>query len=195
MLAMRTGGHRDLERLYSAFALDFDRRELLPKLAIHKAMTAGDQELLVFYDEQSNITVGYALVMVRGVYGYVLLKYFGILQWFREQGLGVQAMRLLNRRYADRQGILAELTVFDDEEGVTLRKLRKFFSRFGYVDVESDYRLGGAKVDLLVKPIRGTAELAPVAHRVILDFYSRCLRPVSMEKMVDIRPVKQGDMR
>ncbi|MBR6470427.1 MAG: hypothetical protein IKS83_01390, partial [Victivallales bacterium] len=79
--------HRDLERLYSAFALDFDRRELLPKLAIHKAMTAGDQELLVFYDEQSNITVGYALVMTRGVYGYVLLKYFGILQWFREKPL------------------------------------------------------------------------------------------------------------
>ena len=86
MLALRKGGHRDLERLYSAFELDFDRRELLPKLTIHKAMMAGDQELLVFYDEESGITAGYALVMVRGVYGYVLLKYFGILQWFREQG-------------------------------------------------------------------------------------------------------------
>ena len=89
MLALRTGGHRELERLYSAFELDFDRRELLPKISIHKAMMAGDQELLVFYDEESGITAGYALVMVRGVYGYVLLKYFGILQWFREQGLGI----------------------------------------------------------------------------------------------------------
>lgn len=189
MLGLRTGGHRDLERLYSAFELDFDRRELLPKLAIHKAMTSGDQELLVFYDEESGITVGYALVMVRGVYGYVLLKYFGILQWFREQGLGVQAMRLLNKRYADRQGILAELTVFDDAGGETLRKLRRFFARFGYQDVACDYRLGGAPVDLMVKPIRGTAEVAPIAHRLIRDFYSRCLRPVSFEKMVDIRPL------
>ena len=193
MLALRKGGHRDLERLYSAFELDFDRRELLPKISIHKAMMAGDQELLVFYDEESGITAGYALVMVRGVYGYVLLKYFGILQWFREQGLGIQAMRLLNKRYADRQGILAELTVFDDADGDYLRKLRKFFTRFGYQDVRSDYRLGGAPVDLMVKPIRGTAEIAPVAHRMIADFYSRCLRPVSFAKMVDIRPLKKEE--
>ena len=193
MLALRKGGHRDLERLYSAFELDFDRRELLPKISIHKAMMAGDQELLVFYDEESGITAGYALVMLRGVYGYVLLKYFGILQWFREQGLGVQAMRLINKRYADRQGILAELTVFDDADGDYLRKLRKFFTRFGYQDVRSDYRLGGAPVDLMVKPIRGTAEIAPVAHRMIADFYSRCLRPVSFAKMVDIRPLKKEE--
>ena len=193
MLAVRTGGHRDLERLYSAFELDFDRRELLPKLSLHKAMMEGDQELLVFYDEESGITAGYALVMVRGVYGYVLLKYFGILQWFREQGLGIQAMRLINKRYADRQGILAELTVFDDADGDYLRKLRKFFARFGYQDVACDYRLGGAPVDLMVKPIRGTAEIAPVAHRMIADFYSRCLRPVSFAKMVDIRPLKKEE--
>ena len=193
MLALRTGGHRELERLYSAFELDFDRRELLPKISIHKAMMAGDQELLVFYDEESGITAGYALVMVRGVYGYVLLKYFGILQWFREQGLGIQAMRLINKRYADRQGILAELTVFDDADGDYLRKLRKFFARFGYQDVRSDYRLGGAPVDLMVKPIRGTAEIAPVAHRMIADLYSRCLRPVSFAKMVDIRPLKKEE--
>ena len=193
MLAVRTGGHRDLERLYSAFELDFDRRELLPKLSLHKAMMEGDQELLVFYDEESGITAGYALVMVRGVYGYVLLKYFGILQWFREQGLGIQAMRLINKRYADRQGILAELTVFDDADGDYLRKLRKFFARFGYQDVACDYRLGGAPVDLMVKPIRGTAEIAPVAHRMIADFYSRCLRPVSFAKMFDIRPLKKEE--
>ena len=190
MLALRKGGHRDLERLYPAIEMDFDRRELLPKLAIHRAMTLGDQELLVFYDDESDITLGYALVMVRGVYGYVLLKYFGILQWFREQGVGVQAMRLINKRYAEKQGILAEITVFDDAEGDYLRKLRKFFARFGYQDVESDYRLGGAKVDLMVKPIKGTADIAPIAHRMIRDFYSRVLRPAAFEKMIDMKAVE-----
>ena len=190
MLTIRRGGHRDLERLYSAMEMDFDKRELLPKLAIHRAMMRGEQELLVFYDEESEMTLGYALVMCRSVYGYVLLKYFAILPWFREQGLGVLAMRLLNKRYADRQGILAELTVFDDESGDYLRKLRKFFARFGYQDVPSDYRLGGAMVDLMCKPIRGTAEIAPVAPRMILDFYSRVLRPVSYERMVELHPVE-----
>ena len=190
MLALRKGGHRDLERLYSAIQMDFDRRELLPKPAIHKAMLHGEQELLVFYDEQSNITLAYALVMCRGVYGYVLLKYFGVLPWFREQGLGVQAMRLINKRYAEKQGILAELTVFDDEEGETLRKLRRFFTRFGYQDVDCALRIGGAPVDLMVKPIRGTAEIAPIAPRVLADLYSRCLRPAGIERMLSFGPAE-----
>ena len=185
-MKLREGGHRDLERLYSAIETDYDRRELLPKLAIHKAMLHGEQELLLFYDDESSIIVGYALVMVKSVYGCVLLKYFAILPWFRGQGFGIQAMRLMNKRYADKQGILAELIVFNDKEGATLRKLRKFFSRFGYEGLSCDYRIGGVPAELVVKPLRGRAELAPVAPRLIRDFYSRCLRPVSMEKMIEI---------
>ncbi len=186
MLKLRKGGHRDLQMLYSAMEIDFDKRELLPKLSIHRALSRGDQELLVFEDEESRLTLGYALVLCRGVYGYVLLKYFGILPWYRGQGLGVQAMRLLHRRYAEKQGILAELTVFEDEEGAALRKLRKFFSRFGYEKVPVDCRLGGQEAELLVKPLRGTAEIAPVARRMVRDLYSRCLGPFSMDRMPEI---------
>lgn len=187
MLQIRKGGHRDLERYYSVFDLDFDKKELLPKLSLHRAISKGDAELLIVYDEDSQIEVAYALTLCRSLYGYVLLKYFGVLPWYREKGIGVQAMRLVNKHYAEKQGILAELTVFDPEDTETLRKLRKFFTRFGYEDVECDYRLGGAKVDLLVKPIQGTAEIAPVVHRILRDFYSRVLRPTALEKMVEIR--------
>ncbi len=191
MLNVRKGGHVELERFYSAMEIDFDEKELLGKWSIHRAMSAGDQELLIFSDDETGLDVGYALVMCRGLYGYVLLKYFGILPWFRGKGQGIEAMRLMNKRYADRQGILAELTTFDDENGDYLRKLRKFFSRFGYVQVESDYRLGGAPVDLMVKPIRGDWDIAPIAHRMIRDFYSRCLHFGSYERMIDIRPVQK----
>ena len=189
MLTLRKGGHRDLERYYSVFDLDFDKKELLPKLAIHLAITKGDMELLVVYDEESKIEVAYALCFCRGLYGYVLLKYFGVLPWYRGKGLGVQAMRLINKYYAQRQGLVAELTVFDPEDTDTLRKLGKFFSRFGYESVPCDYHLGGAEVTLMVKPLQGTAEIGPVAHRVIRDFYSRVLGPARLEKMVDIRRI------
>ena len=191
MLTVEKGGHRDLERWYSLMEIDFDRKELLSRLTIHRAISKGEQELLLFTDEESKLTVGYALVCTRSLYGYVLLKYFGVVPWYRGHGLGVECMRLINRRYADRQGILAELTVFDQEDGDTLPRLRRFFARFGYVAVNSDYKLGGAPVTLMVKPILGTAEIEPVADRMIRDFYSRCLTPFSMEKMVDIRAVKE----
>ena len=190
MLTIRKGGHVDLERLYSAMEIDFDQKELLGKWSIHKAISAGDQELLLFSDDESGIDLGYALVMSRGLYGYVLLKYLGIFPWYRGKGVGVEAMRLVNKRYADKQGILAELTTFDDEGGAYLRRLRKFFARFGYVLVESDYRIGGSPVELMVKPIKGSEDIAPIAPRMIRDFYSRCLRFSSYERMIDIRPVE-----
>ena len=187
MLQIRKGGHRDLERYYTLFEVDFDEKELLPKLALHAAITKGNAELLIVYDEESRLELGYALTLCRNVYGYVLLKYFAVLPWYRGKGLGAQAMRLINKYYAEKQGLVAELTVFDPEDKDTPRKLRKFFSRFGYETIPCDCRIGGAPAELMVKPLKGTAEIAPVAHRVLRDLYSRVLGPSRLDSMVEIR--------
>ena len=42
----------------------------------------------------------------------------------------------------------------------------------------------------MVKPIKGTPDIAPIAHRMIRDFYSRCLRPAAFEKMIDMKAVE-----
>ena len=52
MLTIRKGGHTDLSHIYSAFDMDFDKRELLPKLAIHKGLLHGDLDLLQDADEE-----------------------------------------------------------------------------------------------------------------------------------------------
>ena len=45
MLKLRKCSHKDLEKYYSLFEVDFDSEELLPKLSIHRAMLKGEQEL------------------------------------------------------------------------------------------------------------------------------------------------------
>ena len=191
MLKLRVCGHRELEHIYSLLELDFDRKELLPRLAIHKAMLKGDMELLAVTEDESRIDLAYALVGCRGLYGYVWLKYLDVIPFYREKGVGVESMRLLHKRYADRQGIVTEITDFSEGEaqGESLRAQRKFFARFGYVEIDSDLRIGGVEDHVMVKPIRGSAEISPVIHRVMLDFYSRLLRPAALEKAVEIRPV------
>ncbi len=190
-LILRACGHRELERIWSLFDLYFDKKELLPKLGVHQAMLKGDMELLAVTEEESRIDLAYVLVGCRGLYGYVWLKYLDVIPFYREKGLGVQAMRLLNKRFADRQGIVAEITDFDpDGEGEALRKQRRFFARFGYEEIESDLRIGGVEDHIMVKPIRGSAEISPIIHRVMLDFYSRVLTPAGLERTVEIRPVK-----
>ncbi len=192
MIKLRKGGHRDLERFYPVMEMDFDSEELLGKLAIHKALTLGEQELLVVYEDETNMEIGYALVGVKNLYGYVLLKYFAILPWYRGKGVGVEAMRLINKRYADRQGIIAEITEFPDPDENRIKKLFKFFARFGFVEVDCDYAISGVKAHVMVKPIKGTADIAPVVHRIVPDFYRRVLSVSAMFKMIDIKPVKRG---
>ena len=189
MLTLRVCGHRELEHVWSLFDLDFDKKELLPKLGVHKAMLKGDMELLAVTETESRIDLAYALVGCRGLYGYAWLKYLDVIPFYRDKGLGVESMRLLHRRYADRQGIVAEITDFDGGEGETLRGQQKFFARFGYGEIESDLQLGGVKDHILVKPIHGTAELSPIIHRVMLDFYSRVYSPAALSRAVEIRPV------
>ena len=189
MLKVKTATEAEFSHYYTAMQLDFDEKELLPKIAIRRAIRRGDLEFLLFCDDATGLTEGYALCGIRNVYGYVMLKYFGIFSWYQGQGIGVEAMRLLHRRYADCQGILAELTAFDDgEDGEYLRKLKRFFSRFGYEEVPFSYRIGGAEAVLTVKPVRGTADVGPIARRLIMDFYSRCLRPSEAEKMLSFSP-------
>ena len=190
MLTLRKGGHRDLERYYGLMEVDFDSAELIGKLALHRAISKGEAELLIAYDDETKLEGAYALVACRGLYGYVLLKYLGVFPWYRGRGLGVETMRLIHKRYADRQGVIAELTEFDDPEPEHLKKLQKFFKRFGYEEIASEYRISSTAAHVLVKPIRGEGEdITPVYHRVLADFYSRVLTPGAMARMIDLKPV------
>lgn len=192
MLDMRKGGHAELEKYYSLMEIDFDSRELMGRLSLHRALINGTAELLIVYEKESGLDVAYALTIVKNIYGYVLLKYMGVLPWYRGRGMGVELMRFLNRRYADRQGLIAEITEFPDEDEDRVKKLRKFFARFGYVEVDSDYHIGGVKANLMVKPLKCSGDIGPIAHRIIPDFYTRCLSPRAVGKMIDINPVKKG---
>ena len=191
MLTIRKGNHTDLNKFYNMFEIDFDSEELISKLSLHKGMMNGSVELLIMFDDETQIEIAYALAFKSGIYDYVLLKYFGVLPWYRGHGMGIEAMRLINKRYADRQGIIAEITEFDDPEPDHVKKLFRFFSRFGYVEIDSDYKIGGTKAHIFVKPIKGDWDIAPIAHRIINDHYSRCLGSREMARLISINAVKR----
>lgn len=193
MLNIREAGHSDLSRFYTLFEVDFDSEEMISKLSLHKGLMNGSVELLVMYDDETQLEMAYALCFVKGMYDYVLLKYFSVLPWYRDRGLGVEAMRLLNKRYAGRQGIIAEISEFIDPDPDHVKKLFRFFARFGYVELERDYFISGTRAHILVKPIKGTWDIAPIIHRILTDHYSRCLTRRELAR-IDIRPyIKRGE--
>ncbi|MBQ9686483.1 MAG: hypothetical protein IJV41_08085 [Oscillospiraceae bacterium] len=187
MLNIRKGGHRELERYYPLMEIDFDSEELVGKLAIHRGMMNGSVELLIVTDDETGMDAAYALMLTKSLYGYVDMKYMGVMPWFRGKGLGIQTMRLINKYYADTQGILAEITEFDDPDPDRLRKLKKFFHRFGYEEIPCDCTIRGVRDNVYLKPIKGTADIAPIIHRVLPDFYTRFLPDAAVWRMLEIK--------
>ena len=186
MLKLIKTGHRDMQRYYPLMETDFDSEELLGRLAMHKGISNGSIDFLVLREEESGMDAGYAVVLTKNLYGYVDLKYFAVMPWFRGRGLGVQLMRELNRRYADTQGIIAELTEFPDPDPDRLRKLRKFFARFGYEQIPVPCTIRGVKDNLLLKPLKGSTDLTPIIHRVLPDFYTRFMSDAAFWRMMEI---------
>lgn len=184
MLNIRNGSHRELEKYYPLMEMDFDSAELINKLYLHRGMMNGSCEFLIVFDEESRMDLGYALVCGKNLYGYALLKYFAVLPWYRGKGVGVQCMRMLNKRFADRQGLVAEITEFPDEDKDRVKKLMRFFARFGYVENAVDYRVGGERAHLMVKPLKGSEDISAVARRILPDFYSRLMPDMSVWRMI-----------
>ena len=52
MLKIRKGGHRDLEKYYGLMEIDFDSAELIGKLSLHRAISKGEAELLIVFDNE-----------------------------------------------------------------------------------------------------------------------------------------------
>ena len=182
MLKLKKGSVRDLTKYYTLFEIDFDERELIGRLALQKALINGNAEFYIAYDTDSRIDLAYALVFGKNVYGYALIKYFGVFPWYRGRGIGKDAMRLLIAQLADKNGIIAEIPVFEENDEAQIKKLTNFFSRFGFEPCPCNYRIGGAETKVLCKPIK-SSNAAGIMHRIIPDFYSR----ITPSKQTDIK--------
>ncbi len=187
MPILRKGGMQDLERYYPLMEADFDSEELFAKRVLRRGIRKGTMEFLIMQEEETGMELAYAVTIPRGVYGYVLLKFFGVLPWLRGKGVGVEAMRLLNRAYAEKQGIAAEITDFPDEDPDCQKKLKKFFRRFGYEEIDCAFTISDVDAHLFVKPLKGRADIGPVADRVLYDLYTRVLEPAEVRRMIRIR--------
>lgn len=171
-MELRKGQLRDLDRYYALIETDYKAGEVISLFSLRRAMLNGRADYWLLHDPESGMDIGYALVLVKNLYDYAVLKYIGVFPWYRGRGFGAELMREVNKQYADEQGIVAELPVYEGEED-RARKLRKYFGRFGYVLAACPHELNGTKAEVLVKPQKGTEKIEPVAHRIIANAYYR----------------------
>ena len=179
---LRVGTVSDLHRIYPQMRRDFHRYERMPEWMLARALRRGVQELLLLTDDAGR-EAGYALCCIRSRYDYVLLNYLAVFPTQRGTGAGSAALELLAARYADRQGIILELTDTPGEEADTQRR-RRFYSRAGYQPVDCPYSLGGERAYLMVKPLRGTADIARAAQFILPEIYAWTLPRFLVQRVV-----------
>ena len=187
MIKIRKGTRAELRKYYTVMEIDFDEKELLGKQTMQKGLAEGSLDMWVAYEDESGIDIAYAVVLPKCVYGYAIIKYLGVFPWYRNKGVGTDVMRLLLAEYKDTTGLIAEIPVFEENDDEQITRLRNFFKRFGFEEVKADYRIGGAPVILMCRPVTGTADIAPVSHRIITDIYTRFI-PV---EQIDIHKLKE----
>lgn len=186
-LHIEQGGLQDLLRLYPMMKMDFSAPDLLPKLAVMRALPGKKLELLLFRDELGR-EAGYALVSVRSPYGYVLVHMLAIYPYLRGQRLGKVAMELLNRRYAGKKGILFALS--DVQE--TPERTSALLAYNGYQESDFVYCSEGHVMRLFVRACEGTAEIAPVAKLILEEMYENLLSHTAARRRVQPKLEETG---
>jgi GNAT superfamily N-acetyltransferase len=182
---LRVGTLADLHRIYPRMRRDFHAYERMPELFLARAIRRGAQELLLLTDETGR-EAGYAICCTRSLYGYVLLNYLAMDPARRGSGAGSAALALLAKRYEARQGVIIELTDTPGEEADTVRR-RRFYGRAGFVPVDCAYSLGGHEAFLMVKPLRGTADIGRAAKFIMPEIYSWSMPRFVLEHMAKVR--------
>lgn len=185
MLKIRKGTQKELSKYYTMMEVDFDERELIGKIPLQLAMLKGNLDFYVAYDTKTRTDIGYALVFKKSIYDYVLIKYLGIFPWYRANGVGNEFLNLLLQEYPEKKGVIAEIPVFEENGDQQINKLKSFFAKHGFVNVKCSYRISGAEVILMCKPVKGETDISPIAHRIIKDIYSEYMP----EEKVDIEKI------
>lgn len=180
-------GARALHRIYRCLCRDFHTYECIPEPLLFLAVARGRQVCFSIRDEKGQ-EYGYTFCCVRSLYGYILINYLAVHPEYRGQGVGGAALELLVQRFSQYQGLLLELTESPGEEE-KLEARRRLYQRHGFVDVPCDYRLAGVSCQLMCRPLQGTANLAPVVHRILPEIYSHTIPSRwLLEKIIVTRP-------
>lgn len=179
---IKKGGHKDLYRIYPMMEFDFPPAELVGQPYLHCAFLKGAADLLLLKDE-NGLETGYAVVYKKSLYGYVLLAYLSIYPIFRENGAGTRFLELIRERYAGAQGIFLEVTQGDPAAATRRYAL---YASMGYADVSCDYAVGGTDTTLMCLRLKGKADPAPAAPRIIRDLYTQIVPERYFDKNIRV---------
>lgn len=190
MLRLKKASFKDMHEIYTMMKQDFEEGEMAPEIVFQKALFQKQADLVLVVDDTIKITIAYALVCPNSLYGYGFIWYFAVLPWYREKGLGTEAMRLIDQKYGRLRGLMLEVTETPDKE--TANRRIKFYEKNGYRVVKTGpIKLNGIPMRVMVRQSADKPDPGPVMHRILPEIYSHMFSQPMIDKLLDITPLKK----
>lgn len=190
MLKLKKAGYKEMHKYYAIMQEDFNKDELVPEVVFQKALFQRTADLVLVVDDTIGVTIAYALVCPKSLYGYGLLWYFAVLPWYRGRGLGTEVMKLINQKYGRLRGMLLEITEVPD--AATANRRIQFYNNVGYRVVKTgDIKLNGIPMKIMVRQLAAAPDPGPYIHRILPEIYGHMFSEPMVEKLLDIQPIKK----
>ncbi len=164
------GGHRDIQRIYPLMELEFPKSELFPQMVLQAGILSGAMEMLIMNTEEG-LETAYAFLQTKSMYGYVMISFLSVYPTMRGRGVGEEFLSLIKSRYSDAQGILLEVTDPRDQDGEKSKKLRAYYERQGWREVDCEYEVNGEPATLLNYAVKGPEDIELAARRIVYNLF------------------------
>lgn len=136
-----------LAQIKSLYKKAFPRKERKPWRLIIKKQAEGTMEILTIEDEDGSFL---GLSIFAFDKDLALLDYFAISGNRRGQGIGSEAIQLLQKRYQDKRLVLEIESTKHETKELAMRKSRKeFYLKNGLHPMDFDVKLFGVEMEIL----------------------------------------------
>lgn len=170
--SIKRGGHADLERIRPMMEFDFRNGLLMSSGRLRRGLISLSAHLLLLKDEKG-VERGYAYVLTRSLYKYVLLKYMSVYPTFRGQGAGSRFLELIKEFYAGKDGMLIE--IYDCPGSELSVRQRDRLKKLGWQETDCSYRLLDTESALMHMQINARDRVEPKLNVIMNEFYDSML--------------------
>ena len=177
MKILRVTDEARLQRAEALYMEAFPKSERKPWALIVGKQLEGSMEILAIEDDENSFL---GLAVFAFDKDLALLDYFAISAEFRGQGAGSEAIRALQKRYADKRFLLEIETTKKPCDDLTMREQRKaFYLRNGLHVMNFDVLLFGVEMEIL-------SNCEHLTFEEYLDIYLHACSPKFKDKILKL---------
>ena len=133
--------------------------------------------------KNDDTTVGFFILV--NVNNYIQIDYFAIFERYQSSGYGSEAVKVLQKRYENCDGIFIEIEKVgmgeNDVENILRKRRYNFYKRLGFIELGFDFYLFNVTYSICSYNFKEKDNI-DLASNIMFDFYRACFNEKKLNK-------------